>query len=154
MLRKLLKAIRDKYFFMEFKIKSNGHKNVSSLHKSTFEITKDPEIGPAADCIIGVDMDDSMLDFPEEFKERIADSNTKIAVILDTPNGHDEIIGFGHENLSLTHPTDIVCRTSDFTCSRTLMINSSKAARDLDGDLIKDLKNEETLEVTIKIVEK
>ena len=138
---------------MEFKIRSKGHKNVSSLHKSTFEITKDVEIGPTADCIIGVDMDDSMLDFPKEFKEKIANSNTKIAVILDTKNGHDEIIGFGHENLTLTHPTDIVCRTSDFTCPRTLMRKSSKAACDLNLDLINDLKNEEELKITIKIVE-
>ena len=138
---------------MEFKIKSKGHKNVSSMHKSTFEITKDLEIGPTADCIIGVDMDDSMLDFPQEFKDKFADSNTKILVLLDTPNAHDEIIGFGHEDLTLTHPTDIVCRTSDFTCPRTLMIKSSKAARDLNSDLINDLKNEEILEVTIKIIE-
>ncbi len=138
---------------MEFKIKSKGHKNVSSLHKSTFEITKDLEIGPTADCIIGVDMDDSLLDFPQEFKDKIADSNTRILVLLDTPNAHDEIIGFGHEDLTLTHPTDIVCRTSEFTCPRTLMIKSTKAARDLDCDLINDLKNEETLEVTIKIIE-
>ena len=138
---------------MEFKIKSKGHKNVSSLHKSTFEITKDLEIGPTADCIIGVDMDDSMLDFPQEFKDKIANSNTKIIVLLDTPNAHDEIVGFGHEDLTLTHPTDIVCRKSDFVCSRTLMINSSKAARDLDSDLINDLKNEEIMEVTIKIIE-
>ncbi|WP_407432757.1 DUF371 domain-containing protein [Methanobrevibacter sp.] len=138
---------------MEFKIKSKGHKNVSSLHKSTFEITKDLEIGPTADCIIGVDMDDSMLDFPQEFKDKIADSNTRILVLLDTPNAHDEIIGFGHEDLTLTHPTDIVCRTSDFTCPRTLMIKSTKAARDLNSDLINDLKNEEVLEVTIKIIE-
>ena len=138
---------------MEFKIKSKGHKNVSSLHKSTFEITKDLEIGPTADCIIGVDMDDSMLDFPQEFKDKIANSNTKILVLLDTPNAHDEITGFGHEDLTLTHPTDIVCRTSDFTCPRTLMIKSTKAARDLNPDLINDLKNEEILEVTIKIME-
>ena len=138
---------------MEFKIKSKGHKNVSSLHKSTFEITKDLEIGPTADCIIGVDMDDSMLDFPQQFKDKIADSNTRILVLLDTPNAHDEILGFGHEDLTLTHPTDIVCRTSDFTCPRTLMIKSSKAARDLNSDLINDLKNEEILEVTIKIIE-
>lgn len=138
---------------MEFKIKSKGHRNVSSLHKSTFEITKDVEIGPTADCIVGVDMDDSMSDFPEELKKKIANSNTKILVLLDTPNAHDEIIGFGHEDLTLTHPTDIVCRTSDYTCPRTLMIKSSKAARDLDLDLIEDLKNEEPLEVTIKIVE-
>lgn len=138
---------------MEFKIKSKGHKNVSSLHRSTFEITKDVEIGPTADCIIGVGMDDSMLNFPQEFKDKIANSNTKIAVLLDTPNGHDEIVGWGHEDLTLTHPTDIVCRTSDFTCPRTLMIKSTKAARDLDLNLINDLKNEEILDVTIKILD-
>ena len=138
---------------MIFKILTKGHKNVSSKHKSTFEITKDAEIGPSADCIIGTDMDKSMLNFPEEFKEKIANRNTEIHVILDTDNGHDEIIGYGHENLTLTHPTDIVCRTSDFTCSRTLMINANKAARDLDLELISDLKNEKIMEVTIKIVD-
>lgn len=136
---------------MIFKIKTRGHKNVTSHHKSTFEITKDAEIGPTADCIIGTAMDKSMLNFPQEFKDRIANSNTKITVILNTENGHDEITGFGHEDLTLTHPTDIVCRTSDYTCSRTLMIRADKAARDLDCDLINDLKNEKIMEVTIKL---
>ena len=136
---------------MIFKILTKGHKNVSSLHKSTFEITKDVEIGPTADCIVGVDMNQSMLNFPQEFKDKIANSNTMIKVILDTENGHDEITGFGHEDLTLTHPTDIVCRTSDYTCSRTLMIKADKAARDLDKDLIEDLKNEKNMEVTIKL---
>ena len=139
---------------MIFRILTKGHKNVSSLHKSTFEITKDVEIGPTADCIIGVDMDTSMLNFPEEFKQKIANSNTVIKVVLDTENGHDEITGFGHENLTLTHPTDIVCRTSDYTCPRTLMIRADKAARDLDSKLIEDLKNEKIMEVTIKLSQK
>ena len=139
---------------MIFKLKTKGHKNVTSQHKSAFEITKDVEIGPTADCIIGTDMDKSMLNFPQEFKDKIADSNTKITVILDTENGHDEIVGFGHEDLTLTHPTDIVCRTSDFTCPRTLMIGADKAARNLDKDLIEDLKNEKNMEVTIKLSEK
>ena len=116
------------------------------MHKSTFEITKDLEIGPTADCIIGVAMDNSMNDFSDEFKAKIANKNTKITVILDTENGHDEIVGFGHENLTLTHPTDIVCRTSDYVCPRTLMINADKAARDLDSDLIEDLKNEKEMD--------
>lgn len=136
---------------MIFKLKTRGHKNVTSHHKSTFEITRDAEIGPTADCIIGVDMDKTMLNFPKEFKEKIANSNTKIKVILDTENGHDEITGWGHEDLTLTHPTDIVCRTSDFTCSRTLMIRVDKAARDLDRNLIEDLKNEKIMDVTIKL---
>lgn len=137
---------------MIFKIKTKGHKNVTSNHKSTFEITKDAEIGPAADCIVGTDMDKSMFDFPDDFKKKIANSNTKITVILDTENAHDEITGFGHEDLTLTHPTDIVCRTSDFTCSRTLMIKANKAARDLDLKLIEDLKNEKVMDVTIKLI--
>lgn len=136
---------------MIFKLKSKGHKNVTSLHKSTFEVTMDAEIGPTADCIVGTGADKSMLNFPQDFKDKLADSETKVTVVLDTENGHDEINGWGHEDLTLTHPTDIVCRTSDFTCSRTLMIHSDKAARDLDSDLIDDLKNEKILEVTIKL---
>ena len=136
---------------MIFKLKTKGHKNVTSLHKSTFEITKDAEIGPTADCIIGVGMDQSMMDFPDDFKSRITDSNAQITVILDSENGHDEIVGWGHEDLTLTHPTDIVIRKSDYTCSRTLMIRADKAARDLDRDLICDLKNGKIMEVTIKL---
>ena len=140
--------------FMIFKIQAKGHENVTSQHKSTFEITKDPELSLSGDCIVGVDMDKTMLDFPQDFKDMIADSNTKIIVDLKTENGHDEIIGYGHEDLTLTHPTDIVIRKSDFTCSRTLMINADKAARDLDEQLIEDLKNEKIMEVTIKLYEK
>lgn len=136
---------------MIFKLKTKGHNNVTSLHKSTFEITKDTEIGPTADCIIGVGMDQSMLDFPDDFKSRIADSNTQITVILDSENGHDEIVGWGHEDLTLTHPTDIVIRKSDYVCSRTLMIKADKAAKDIDRDLICDLKNGKMMEVTIKL---
>ena len=139
---------------MIFKILARGHENVTSKHKSTFEITKDPELTLSGDCIVGVDMDKTMLDFPQEFKDKIADSNTKIIVELKTENGYDEIVGYGHEDLALTHPTDIVIRKSDFTCSRTLMIKADKAARDLDDNLICDLKNGKTLEVTIKLCEK
>ena len=142
-------SFSNKLIIMIFKIRTRGHKNVTSHHKSTFEITKDVEIGPTADCIIGTDMDKSMLDFPQEFKDRIANSNTKISVVLDTENGHDEINGYGHEDLTLTHPTDIVCRTSDYTCSRTLMIRADKAARDLDEKLIEDLKNGKIMDVAI-----
>ena len=136
---------------MIFKLQAKGHKNVTSHHKSTFEITKDPEIGPTADCIVGTGADKSMLDFPQELKDNIANSKSRITVILDTENGHDEIVGFGHDYLTLTHPTDIVCRTSDYTCSRTLMIKADKAAKDLDQDLIDDLKNDKIMEVTIKV---
>ena len=124
---------------MNFKIMAKGHENVLSLHKSTFEITKDKDLTLSGDCIIGLDIDKSMEDFPKEFKEKLANDDTKVIVELKTPNASDTIEGFGHHDLSLSHPTDIVCRKSTFVCSRTLMIKSNKAAIDLNRDLIKDL---------------
>ena len=134
---------------MNFKIKAKGHENVLSLHKSTFEITKDNDLSLSGDCIIGLDIDKSMEDFPEDFKEKLANDDTKVIVELKTPNASDTIEGYGHHDLTLSHPTDIVCRKSTFVCSRTLMIKSNKAAIDLNRDLIKDLANGESMEVNI-----
>ena len=134
---------------MNFKIKAKGHENVLSLHKSTFEITKDKDLSLSGDCIIGLDIDKSMEDFPDEFKEKLANDDTIVIVELKTPNASDTIDGYGHHDLTLSHPTDIVCRKSTFVCSRTLMIKSNKAAIDLNRDLIKDLANGESMEVNI-----
>ena len=137
---------------MNFKIKAKGHENVLSLHKSTFEITKDKDLSLSGDCIIGLDIDKSMEDFPEEFKEKLANDDTKVIVELRTPNASDTIEGYGHHDLTLSHPTDIVCRKSTFVCSRTLMIKSNKAAIDLNRDLIKDLANGESMDVNIELI--
>ena len=137
---------------MNFKIMARGHENVLSLHKSTFEITKDKDLSLSGDCIIGLDIDKSMEDFPKEFKEKLANDDTKVIVELKTPNASDTIEGFGHHDLSLSHPTDIVCRKSTFVCSRTLMIKSNKAAIDLNRDLIKDLANGESMDVNINLI--
>ena len=137
---------------MNFKIKARGHENVLSLHKSTFEITKDKDLSLAGDCIIGLDIDKSMEDFPKGFKEKLANDDTKVIVELRTPNASDTIEGYGHHDLTLSHPTDIVCRKSTFVCSRTLMIKSNKAAIDLNRDLIKDLANGESMDVNIELI--
>ncbi len=137
---------------MNFKIKAKGHENVLSLHKSTFEITKDKDLSLSGDCIIGLDIDKSMEDFPKIFKEKLANDDTKVIVELRTPNASDTIEGYGHHDLTLSHPTDIVCRKSTFVCSRTLMIKSNKAAIDLNRDLIKDLANGESMDVNIELI--
>ncbi len=134
---------------MYYSFHAQGHPNVTSAHRTTLEVTMDPEISKKADCIIGVASDKSMSDFSEEFKKAIASSHAKIKLILSTRNAKDEINGWGHPDLSLDHPTDMVCRKSDYVCSRTLMIKADKAACDLDEDLINDLANGETLKVEI-----
>jgi len=134
---------------MNFKIKAKGHENILSKHKSTFEITKDKDLSLSGDCIIGLDIDKSMPDFPEDFKDKLARDDTEVIVKLTTPNATDEIKGYGHHDLILNHPTDIVCRKSTFICPRTLMINSNKAAFDLNTRLVKDLANGEIMDVEI-----
>ncbi|MBC7111709.1 MAG: DUF371 domain-containing protein, partial [Methanothermobacter sp.] len=56
---------------------------------------------------------------------------------------------YGHPELTLDHPTDIVCRKSDYICSRTLMIRADKAACDLDENLVRDLRKGRELKVEI-----
>jgi len=136
---------------MKFKIQAKGHYNITSKHKSTFEITKDPEITLDGDCIIGVAIDKSMNDFSDDFKKRIANEDAKITIKLKTKNSFDEINGCGHPNLTLNHPTDIVCRKSNYICSKTLMINSNKASYDLNSDLISDLKKGSMLDFEIYV---
>lgn len=136
---------------MNFKIRATGHSNISSKHKSTFEITKDSFLTPSGDCVIGIAMNHTMKDLSSEIKSKIADENTKIKIKLKTSNNHDEIIGYGHPDLTLDHPTDIVCRKSQYICSRTLMIKSNKASSDLNPKLIDDLKNGSSLDFEIII---
>jgi hypothetical protein len=137
--------------FMKYSFTVKGHPNITSKHKTTFEVTTDKEIGLRADCIIGVSSEVRLTDLPRELLDAIRCEDTLIKIQLETLNAVDEIKGYGHPALTLTHPTDMVCRKSDFTCSRTLMINADKAACDLKRDLVDDLVLGESLKVTIII---
>jgi hypothetical protein len=134
---------------VEYIFYAKGHKNVTSKHKSTFEVTMDKEIGIKADCIIGTSSGSKLEDFPIELQEAIKNENTTVKVQLETENAFDEITGYGHPELTLDHPTDMVCRKSEFKCSRTLMIKSDKAALNLKKELINDLKEGKELKVRI-----
>ncbi|WP_414468664.1 DUF371 domain-containing protein [Methanobacterium sp. ACI-7] len=134
---------------MEYIFYAKGHPNVTSKHKSTFEVTMDTEIGITADCIIGVSSKIRLEDFPIELRKAIQNEESVIKVQLETENASDEIVGFGHPELTLDHPTDMVCRKSEYKCSRTLMIKADKAAVGLKKELIDDLKEEKDLKVKI-----
>lgn len=135
---------------MEYTFFANGHENVTSKHKSTFEITTDKSLTLKGDCIIGLNSNITLEDLPNELKKDIQTDNKEIQLILETENARDVIVGEGSSQLTLNHPSDMVCRKSDFTCSRTLMIKCDKAAKDLNKDLIHDLSNNSKLKITIK----
>jgi len=134
---------------MEYTFLVKGHPNISSRHRTTLELTKDHEIGKTADCIIGVGSHVSMNDIPEEIILAIRNDKTLVTLRLETENAVDEVKGYGHPELTLDHPTDMVSRKSDYKCSRTLMINANKAASDLKKELINDLILSKPLTVTI-----
>lgn len=136
---------------MEYTFIVNGHPNITSKHRTTFEFTKDENIGITADCIIGVKSPVSMDNIPEEICKYIKEDNKLITLKLETENAVDEIKGYGHHELTLNHPTDMVIRKSEFKCGRTLMINADKAAKDLKTELIEDLKDLKQLKITIII---
>lgn len=134
---------------MKYVFHAKGHPNVTSTNKSTIEITMDKEIGIKADCIIGVSSRVKLEDFPTELIEAIKNENKIIKVQLETDNAFDEITGRGHPELILDHPADMVCRKSEFKCSRTLMIKADKSAIDFKKELIDDLKDRKELKVKI-----
>lgn len=135
---------------MRYTLRARGHPNVSARHRTTLEVTVDPQIGKTADCIIGVSSSDSVSRIPEEIKRAIRDPSARIRLVLRTENGFDEVRGYGHPDLTLDHPTDIVCRRSSYICGRTLMIGADKAACDLSEELVRDLM--EGKELTVEII--
>lgn len=130
---------------MIFEITAFGHPNITARHKTTFEITKDPEISKKADCIIGVRASKSISEIPEEAKKLIrAGARVEIELCLPDYGIKDHAVGFGDQRLSFTHPTDIVIRKSRFVCGRTLLISANKSAFDLNRELIELLKDKKT----------
>lgn len=121
---------------------SYGHPNVSSLHPTTLEVTKDREISRRADCIIGVKADKGLADLSEGFKRKAREEGRQIKATLKVGPYIEVLTGQGHPELLFTHLTDIVIRKSAFTCPRTLMIKADKSARELDERIKRLLRNE------------
>jgi len=122
-------------------IKAYGHPNIRATHRSTLEITKEESLTPRGDCIIAVKADKGLYELSDEFKRVVGREGSKIKLIIEVGGLKEEITGFGSPKLTLSHPTDIVCRKSSYTCDRTLMIKANKAAIDIDRKIVKKLKN-------------
>ena len=131
-----------------------GHPNVLATHKSTLEFTKDENLTLKGNCIIGVSSTHSLSELSVELRKKIKDSSTIILVKLQTGNHTDYIKGSGNSDLDLSDENAIIIRRSDFVCSRTLMINANKAARDIDERIIKEMRNPNNdMKVTVQMLE-
>ncbi len=117
-----------------------GHENLKSTHKSTLEFTNDSQLTHRGTCILGMRSPKSCLNLKEETKQLLRGDH-KFLVRL-TSNVHtDEFIGYGHPNLLLTHPHDMVFRKSTYICDRTIMIACTKAAIDINRNIVSLLQD-------------
>ncbi len=126
---------------MKFDIEFFGHKNIRSLHQKTIEITKESHLTPSGDCIIGVNASFGCHEIPDEIKEKLQNSDSRIKFSVLVDSYVFEINGYGNEDLKLTHPNDIVIRKSTFVCPRTLGLKCDKASDSIPREIIQLLQN-------------
>ena len=124
---------------------AKGHPNIRSTHKTTLMTTTETELTPRGDCIIAVGAEISLAILPNEIKEAARDPETLITITLSVANHEFKVQGKGHQNLTYSNPIDMVARKSSYTCGRTLMIASDKAAIDIPLEIVDALQNPETI---------
>jgi len=122
-------------------IDAYGHENILSIHRMTFEITKEAHLTKRGDCIIAVRATKGALDLLSEFKETARKENAKITITIEADSVREVINAQGNPYLLFTHPTDLVIRKSSYVCGRTLAVKADKAACDLSKQLVKKLRN-------------
>jgi len=138
---------------VRFEIKFSGHENIRSTHKKTIEITKDSELSPKGDCIIGVNASCSCLDLPSSLKEKLQDPKSKVKFSIKVAQYEFIVEGRGGEDLTLTHTEDIVIRKSNFVSPRTLAVKCDKASDLLPREMVTLLQNPKTRGIFTIIVE-
>ena len=130
---------------------ANGHPNILGTHSSTIEITRAPDISRRANCVIGVRATMGLADLSSAFKKLAKSSTTEIVITFECGGKIDTVHAWGGPGLTFSHERDMVIRTSDFMCPRTLAIRADKAASDLNRELIQQLQTKEA-KLHIKIV--
>lgn len=126
---------------MKETIQAQGHPNITGSHRTTFEITRAQTVSPTGDCVIAVAASKGAHELSSAFKRMAQTPRTQITVLIEVGELQERAIGWGHPALTFTHPEDLVARTSNYICPRTLMIRANKAARDLSRDVIRRLQN-------------
>lgn len=90
-------------------------------------------------------------DLTPQFKRVARNPEAEIVLRLECNGIEDTVRARGSRLLTFTHPTDIVIRTSDFTCGRTVAIHSNKSASHLKRSLIRELQKQHSVNITLEV---
>jgi len=133
-------------------IRARGHENVTARHRTTLEFTRETHLTSRGDCIVAGGADRGLQEFSGEFKDSLRDDNAILEITIECDGISETVKARGHHNLTLTHPTDMVVRKSDFVCSRTLAVRADKASIDLDRGLVEKLKQGGGAVIELKVL--
>ena len=131
-------------------IEAKGHENIIASNKKTFEITKDFHLTKRGDCIVAVSANKSGPDLNKVFIKALQREEAKLSIFFKIDGEEVVIQARGNPNLTISHPTDLVIRKSNFVCNRTLGIAANKTAYDFSRCVLKKLR--EIKQVTIELV--
>ncbi len=121
------------------KIYAFGHENILSTHKTTIELTKVKNLTRKGNCIVGINATKACFDLNSTLKEKI-NNGKKLKVTLKIENIQDSFYGFGNKELRLLDKDDMVFRTSNYICNRTVLVNCTKSSNEINRALIEMLK--------------
>ncbi|AAK42393.1 DUF371 domain-containing protein [Saccharolobus solfataricus] len=131
------------------KVKIKGHHNVRAFHKTTLEITKDDYLTSRGDCIIGILANKGARDLSEDLKKIARNDKSFIYGVIRVKEFLDVVHGRGSSKFTFENQNKIIFRKSTFIEGSTVMINSDKAARDINREIIDLLKTEIEGEIII-----
>jgi len=132
-------------------VRCRGHPNVRALHPTTFEVTRDAELTPAGDCVIGIAAKRGAIDLSSQFRSLLAREGSSLVTRLRCGDLCVEVHAEGSPGLSLDHPHDLVWRRSSFTCGRTIGVRSDYTAATLPRELIARLAEGEEMIVELEV---
>jgi hypothetical protein len=137
--------------FAEDRIRFKGHRLILAKHRTTFEVTKEQNLTPRGDCIIGVSSNKACKDLSEDVKKLIKRDGSKVHITIKVGSHEFNAKAFGSSKLTLEHSEDVVVRKSSFICPRTLAIKCDKAAIDIPREIVKLLREGKEGEMIIRV---
>lgn len=132
-------------------VRASGHENVTAAHESTFEVTTDDWLTPAGDCILAVEADASPAAFDPAFVEACQTTDARIEATVTVGERTWQAVGRGDPRLTFDSDRSLVCRTSDYVDDRTVMLEASGAAADLDREAVEALSEGAALTLRLRV---
>lgn len=137
---------------LEITITARGHQHIKSTHRSTWQLTTEDHLTPQGDCIVAIEASHAAKDLPPQMQRHLNNGGW-IEIILRTDTMTYTGKGQGHSDLEFKHPTDMVFRRSNYTCERTITINTSFVAAQIPREMIDQLTDpQQEIEIILRTI--